>query len=355
MAGSRATSSSVRRNTGPRIAGLAAAVVLTVGFLLSLPASAAAHLRAGTVAVDYQASIARPDTPAYNARIYQSDRGLSLTLKPGHAVTLIGYVGEPVFRLDAAGMWVNEGSPTALVDGVLPKHTRLSPVSHWRLEPRRTAVSWHDSRTQGLPHGVSRGGWRVPLIVDGHRTILQGELIRPGPPSLLLWLGLLLALLAGTGLPVLRRHDLVPFVATGAATAGGTASAALACVFCLDAYASPGTWIEGVDAIVFLAVGFGVLLRGPRHFHLVAAIGIGLVSLAVGLLGGAVFLHPIVLAVAPGWLVRVLALAAIAGGASAAVLGCLTYAGSVGAAFDTDPDLDAGALSGATWDRPAGD
>jgi hypothetical protein len=56
------------------------------------------------------------------------------------------------------------------------------------------------------------------------------------------------------------------------------------------------------------------------------AVGVGLVSLAVGLLDGAVLLHPIVLAVLPGTAVRLAVAIAVGGGLGAGVLGCLHYA-----------------------------
>ncbi len=71
--------------------------VLVVMLSLATPAPAGAHLRSGTIAVDYIGTIAHARTPAYWARIYQSDHGLQLTLKPGHVVTLVGYWGERVF------------------------------------------------------------------------------------------------------------------------------------------------------------------------------------------------------------------------------------------------------------------
>jgi hypothetical protein len=57
-----------------------------------------------------------------------------------------------------------------------------------------------------------------------------------------------------------------------------------------------------------------------------------LVGLAVGLLAGPVFLHPIVLAILPGTIVRVLVVAAIVAGLSAATLGCLSYDEIIGPA-----------------------
>jgi hypothetical protein len=93
-----------------------------------------------------------------------------------------------------------------------------------------------------------------------------------------------------------------------------------------DAYASPGTWIEAVDSTVFLVVGLGIMLRGPQNLRMAGAVGVGLVSLAVGLLNGAVLLHPIVLAMLPGPIVRLALASAVGAGLSVGVLGCLHYA-----------------------------
>ena len=158
-----------------RSPALLPAVVVLV--LLAIPAVAGAHLRSGTVAVDYRASVTTRDPAAYTAQIFQSDRALNMTVKPGHIVVLVGYLGEPVFRLDDAGLWVNAASPTAVVLRLLAKSERVvGSAPHWRLQPRRQSVVWQDARTQGLPPGVRHGSWAVPVIVDGRRSRLQGEL-----------------------------------------------------------------------------------------------------------------------------------------------------------------------------------
>ncbi|HEV7177183.1 MAG TPA: hypothetical protein VGN29_16900, partial [Solirubrobacteraceae bacterium] len=69
------------------------------------------------------------------------------------------------------------------------------------------------------------------------------------------------------------------------------------------------------------------------------AVGVGLVSLAVGLLDGAVLLHPIVLAVLPGTIVRLAVAIAVGTGVGAGVLGCLHYAD--GGLTSLGHDLDA--------------
>lgn len=304
-----------------------AALLAALGSL-AIPATAHAHLRSGTVAVDYRATVSAPHTPAYDVRIYQSDHGLNLTIRPGHVVAMSGYLGEPVFRLDRIGLWVNAASPTALVVGLVKKDQRVvAPGPHWRLQRGRASVAWHDSRVQRLPAGVDRGAWTVPVTVDGRAARLTGELVRYPSPSLALWLALLLCICALGALPLLlHRRELVPRVATALALAAAAASIVVELALAFDAYASPGTWIEAVDSIVFLLVGLGVLFRGPEHVRMGGAVGVGLVSLAVGLLNGAVLLHPIVLAVLPGTIVRLGVAIAVGAGLSAGVLGCLHYA-----------------------------
>jgi hypothetical protein len=312
-------------------------VVVALG-VLAAPGPASAHVRTGTVAVDYRASVLMPETAAYVAQINQSDHGLTLTRRPGHAVELLGYLGEPVFRLDSAGLWVNVASPTADVLGLLSKAQRSDAATpQWRLKRGRNSVVWRDARTQTLPPGINRGTWSVPLLVDGRRTPLRGELHRYPAPRLWLWLVVLGILLAGGVSPLLlRRRARIGTAASSLALVSSGASAVIAVSFTLDPYASPGTWILCLDELVFLVAGVGVLLRGPRHLHLVAAIGVGLVGFAVGLVNGAIFLHPVVLALLPGTVMRILAVIATAAGVSAAVLGCLFYLESAAAKGDPE-------------------
>jgi hypothetical protein len=336
--------SDVRMNpTGQSTSGAARAAVVALVALavLASPVAASAHLRSGTIAVDYQARVLRPNTYAYSAQIYQSDHGLSLTVKPGHVVVMLGYLGEPVFRLDRVGLWVNAASPTAVAVRLLHKAQAIdAPTPRWRLLSGEHSAVWHDARAQQLPPGVDQGAWSVPLIVDRRSARLEGELRRFPAPSLWLWLVILACVLGASAAPLLlRRRDLARAGAIGCAILAATASVVIALAFALDAYASPGTWIVGLDVIAFLAVGVGVLLRGPQNLHVAGAIGIGLVSLAVGLLDGAVFLHPIVLAILPGTVIRFAEVMAIGAGLNAAALGSMFFAEIAEAVLDSGRDL----------------
>ena len=301
------------------------------------------------MAIDYRARVFDSSTSAYSAQIFQSDRALGVTLKPGHVVMLVGYLGEPVFRLDASGLWVNAASPTAVVDGLVKKSNRvLAATPRWRHSSGRRSVVWHDARVQGLPQGVRRGVWSVPLIVDGRRSHVRGELQRFPAPALWPWLGALAVLLGAGAAPLLlRRRGLVRPAATGFAVMASAASVLILFGFALDAYASPGTWIEGADAVAFIGVGLWFLFRGPERWRVAGALGAGLVALAVGLLEAAVFLHPIVLAILPAVAARLACVVAIGAGLDAAALGALLYAeaGLPGAGEPPEPKVP---VSGST-------
>jgi hypothetical protein len=304
-----------------------AIAALTLAVLLAAASPASAHLRSGTVAVDYKAAVLSPSTPAYTARIYQSDRALNLALKPGHTVAVVGYLGEPMFRLDAAGLWVNAASPTSVVAGLVPKRQRVAGTNEsWRLHRGKHSVTWRDSRAQGLPPGMDFGPWRVPLVVDGRRAALGGTLRRYPKPALLPWLAALAAFAAAAaGLALARRDDITRSAAISLALTAALSSVLTAVVFSLDAYASPGTWIASFDEIFFAVVGVWAITRGPARWRIPAAIGLGLLSVAVGVSKGAIFLHPIVLAIVPGTLARILVIVAIGGGLAAAALAGATY------------------------------
>ena len=160
--------------------GLAASVAMAC---LAGAGPASAHLRSGTVAVDYRASVSHPVSSAYSAQIYQSDHGLSVTLRPGHVVLVLGYLGEPVIRLDETGLSINAASPTARAMHLVDRAQAVdAPAPRWRLQRDRHSVVWHDARVQGLPPGLAEGVWRVPLLIDGRKAVLSGELHRFADP-----------------------------------------------------------------------------------------------------------------------------------------------------------------------------
>jgi hypothetical protein len=158
-------------------------VALIVGLAsVAAPASADAHIRSGVVAVDYGASVSPLRPPlrsAVTVRIYRSDRALGVTVSGRHTVVVLGYLGEPFLRISPSGVAVNEGSPTSAGVGLLKATPRRTGTAlHWRARSTRPSFVWHDARLRGLPPGVERSRWRVPLLLDGARAELGGEIWR---------------------------------------------------------------------------------------------------------------------------------------------------------------------------------
>ena len=295
---------------------------------LAAPAEAGAHLRTGTVAVDYRATVTAPRQAAYAVGVYESDRALHLTVSPGHSIVVLGYLGEPFLRVDPRGVAVNTASPTAASAGVLKKGAEVTaarPV--WLLRPGRRSVVWHDARVQSLPAGRTHSTWAVPIVVDGRRGRISGEIERLRRPPLWPWF-VLLGIVVVTGVPLAigRRPRTLRTATIALGAVAGVASVVTAIGFAADTYASPGTWIAGADEIAFAVVGFALLARGPTAVRVGAGIGLGLLGIAVGLTKGDALLHALVLSAIPGWPARLLVATAIVVGAAAAAVGGLYFA-----------------------------
>ncbi|MGH2934285.1 MAG: hypothetical protein ACRDL2_07190 [Gaiellaceae bacterium] len=296
-----------------RIAGLVSALVLLA---LVAPSSAGAHLRTGTVAVDHRASISSPPEAAFSAGVYLSDLALHIRVRSGHTVVVLGYLGEPFVRVDAAGVWVNAASPTAPAAGLLEKGAH---GAGWLLTRGRDSLVWHDVRVQGAH-------WRVPLVVDGRRTALTGKAWRVPRPALWRWL-LAVALATMLAAAAVRRAEesRLRAIAVALGTASAVAAIAAAAGFALGAYASPGTWIAGIDEALLALAASALVAWGPAGARAAAGAGLGVLGLSVGLSRGAIFLHAIVLSALPGPATRALVAVAVASGAVAGLAGGLYY------------------------------
>jgi hypothetical protein len=175
---------------------------LVASAALVAPTAAGAHIRSSVVAVDYRARVfplAAPLRAAAAVRAYESDQALGLTVRPGHTVVVLGYTEEPFVRINGAGVAANASSPTAAAVGLLrpgSPSVGVEPVWH-RLSGRRTVI-WHDARE--LARDQERRAWAVPLVVDGRRARLEGEIWRVRAPSPWPWLSVGLPFVALTGL-----------------------------------------------------------------------------------------------------------------------------------------------------------
>src|SRR5476649_1721130 len=84
---------------------------------LVVPASASAHARSATVALDYRLVLdaSTKGLAGVSVAILDGDRDLRLRV---HGTTLVvrGDLGEPMLRLGPSGTWVNRASVTAVAE-----------------------------------------------------------------------------------------------------------------------------------------------------------------------------------------------------------------------------------------------
>jgi hypothetical protein len=296
---------------------------------LAAPTATSAHIRTGVVAVDYRARVFPLRSPlraAVAVRVYESDQALGVTVRRGHAVVVLGYVGEPFLRVNAAGVAVSASSPTAAAVGLLPpKRPAADGAPAWHLVSRRQMAIWHDARVRGLAPGARRRHWALPLVVDGRRVRLEGEIWRVHAPSPWPWLGLGVPFIALTRFLLARRRSSIrpAAVVLGAVAAAGTVVTAAA--FALEANASQGRWLEGANEFVFVLVGLAVVLRGTAEARSIAGGALGLLGLSVGLSKIPVFLHGVVLSALPATLTRVSVAFTISAGATATAVGLAVF------------------------------
>lgn len=303
----------------------AAVGAIVVAGSLVVPGTAAAHLRTGRVAVDYEATLAAlrpPLAQAVRAHVYRADLALGLQALGLHHVVVLGYTGEPFLRLGADGTYASRRSLTAAGLGFVQPRSgggwqRLSPA------PR---LVWHDARLRGLPAGLAHGRWRVPLVVDGARVELSGTLTRVPRPPAWPWLALAVAVAAATGLLLARRNPVR--LRTAASALGWVAAVSTIVVasgFAFAPTASEGTWVEAGNEILFVLVGIAFLVGGSRDTRALAGGALGLFALAVGLKGFPVLLHGVVLSSLPAAVARTCVVLAVSAGTAATVVGLLVF------------------------------
>jgi hypothetical protein len=204
-------------------------------------------------------------------------------------------------------------SPTAAALGLTPRHTS-----------GRSFV-WHDARVRGLPAGIDRGRWTIPLLVDGRPARLAGELLRVDAPSLWPWLALGVPFVAVAAFTLVRRATLErSAVAFG--VLAGTARLVTAAAFAFASNASEGRWVEAGNEAVFALAGLAVAARGSRDARVIATGALGLLALAAASTKLPVFLHGVVLSALPATPARAAVALTIWIGAAATALGLVLFA-----------------------------
>jgi hypothetical protein len=178
---------------------------------------------------------------------------------------------------------------------------------------------------RGLPPEIDRGRWTIPLLVDGRRARLAGELVRVDAPPLWPWLALGLPFVAGTAV-ALRRRAALERSAIALGVLAGAATLVTAAAFAFASNASEGRWVEAGNEAVFALVGLAVVARGSRDARKIAAGALGLLALATALTKVPVFLHGVVLSALPATPARAAVALTTWIGATATALGLVLFA-----------------------------
>ena len=315
-----------------RRATLALVVAFAAAGLFAGRASAHAGLTA-PAATSYLAKISTVPR-GLEAKVVDGDQRLWLRVSPGVIAVVLGLRGEPYLRFSRHGVDVNTRSQTYFLNRarpvlVPPGLTRDTPPV-WKRIASGPSTSWHEDRLHALalathPPGNSLlGPWLVPVLVNGRRTAVTGELWHAARPSLL-WLWPLLLVLACVPALLRLRDARLDGVATLGLAFLALASATAARLG-RELYGRPtvSTWqlvLAGGSCVV--AVGLLVLvLRGDWRSVAAAAIGILAVCQGLALLG--VLRNGYVLAALPAWAERASAVAALASGGALLVVVILT-------------------------------
>lgn len=255
--------------------------------LVGSAAPAAAHGGAGggAPATNYRTRITSvsPGVPGMVVRVIDAGSRLELVNRTGEAVTVLGYQGEPFLRVGPDGVFTNLRSPATYLNADRNATSKIPAVADPKATPRWQRVDdsntarFHDHRAHWMgaddPPAVQADpsapqvidpSWEIPLLVDGQRTTITGDLTWiPGPSP---WLRYLIgaALLAAVG--ATSRWRRAPIVVV-AAMAGLLAAAAVDVVGVWWATAEPTLAKVGNLAapVLCATVGLAGLTQLRRH------------------------------------------------------------------------------------------
>lgn len=292
---------------------------LIVVCTLAVPASASAHARTATVALDYRlvldASVDR--IHGLEVSVLDGDRDLRVHVPDGTLV-IRGDLGEPMLRIGGDGVWANRDSVTAVAEKL------TGHGSGWaRIASGRSFV-WHEHRLSPPPYGDGTPGevarFVIPADLNGQRVTLTGAFIRVPRPILWPWLAAV-GVTAAALIALLRVRPALRRPATIVLGSVAAIAALVAFVSFTTADATTGrvAWAQiGVVAAFAAALAAALIrLRGVRRSHLAGVVGAASAAISLGSLG--VFRHGVVISSLPAGAARTLCAVALTGGAAALV------------------------------------
>jgi hypothetical protein len=314
----------------PRTSRTCLAVLAALGGLALTPSAGQAHGPVAPVATDYLASVTR-SPPGLGVKVVDGYVRLWIRVPAAQKVVVLDYRRAPYLRFTAAGVEVNRNSemfylnhaplPESAPPGLAITRPRWERVSDGH------AYEWHDGRLQAFagvaaaPGRRDLGPWSVPLILDGRPAVIAGQLWHAGPPSIVWFWPIAVALLCLLAALRLRSTPVDERLARTLAvvTLAATAVAAVA----RELHGRPSVpvaqVIELVIALALVAWAAQRVVRHPPGWLLCVVIASAGLSLGVALLPTLV--RGYVLLALPAFPTRAATLVCLAAGASLMVVG----------------------------------
>ncbi len=142
----------------------------------------------------------KPPVRGLRARIVGNQEKLEVTWTGEPALVVMGTQGEPMVRMSARGIDINERSPSAYLSAeryarvTLPVAADPRAPPRWRRIESPGSMSWYDHRAQWMrterPEIVGEGDrpvtifhWRVPARLGERRIVIEGALDWVPDPS----------------------------------------------------------------------------------------------------------------------------------------------------------------------------
>lgn len=285
---------------------------------LLVPGVAQAHHTAvPVVALDYRNQVDAASAPAcVHVSLEDAGRRLRLTVDPHLRLTVLGYENERFL------FFGREGVAAAHYPTALSLRYVNTPGDFESLVSLTNAhsLAWPDARIWAPAAGLHNRKlihWSVPVVVNGRRIEIRGELIRVTKPPLWPWLLVGIVPLLAAAAAARRRRWL--WAGAGlAAVAGATTVANLGGFATGGLSISADRWAILAVEVTLTAIAIGALSRPRARLIAVAALAAFAVLQALSEL--AVFRHGVVVSGLPAEVVRAAAALALGSGLGAASL-----------------------------------
>jgi hypothetical protein len=287
----------------------AVTALVSLGFVMALAPTAAAHTRAAE-ATSYRSEIEHaPSIPGVEWRVYAGGTFTEVTNRSGQTLVVLGYENEPYVRVGPEGVFENRNSPATYLnaerygDVAVPPRADPAAEPEWRRVADGDTHAWHDHRVHWmspeLPPVVAASPgrehlvfeWAVPFRHAGQDGEVTGSLAWvPGPP-VWPWLlaGLALTLPAAAGL--LRGHRAGPGLVRPAAAVVAAVAMVNTIHFVDELLAWPYPTLDVIfgvgHTLLFVGVGLcgaAVAWHGRYGPHLSLGVAAGAVLFHQGLL-----------------------------------------------------------------------